>query len=146
MVSRSVTFVVLGLAMFTSGTALTWSGSTPSQAADQKKDPQLKALLQERHAILQNLADVVNAEFRNARASQSQVMEASRVARQAELDLCETDQERVAVLEKMLAEARAYEQSADEERKSARGTYSSALKATADRLDVEIALERAKTR
>ena len=84
--------------------------------------------------------------YRGGKATFSQVYEANRAARNAELDLCNTNQERVAVLEKMLEEARDYEKNAEQAFKSARAPHAAALRATADRLEVEIALERARAR
>jgi len=63
--------------------------------------------------------------------------------RHAELDLCDTSKERVAVLEKMLAEAKDYEKTIFQQVESGGAQASTALKAKVSRLDVEIALERA---
>src|SRR5262249_40181514 len=134
------------LALLVSGAMAAWFGTAPRAAAAEEKNPRVKALLKERHATLEEVTAVISVEYRNARATRSQVLEATRAARNAELDLCDTDRERVAVLEKMLAEARDYEKSVETDRQAARATRSAALKATADRLEVEIALERARAR
>ena len=52
----------------------------------------------------------------------------------------------MAVLEKLVAEAKDYEKSAELQYKAGKATRMAALKATADRLEVEIALERAKAK
>ena len=62
----------------------------------------------------------------------------------AQLDLCDTNAERVAVLERMLAQARDYEKIAAERVKAAATPTTTLLKAKLSRLDVEVALERAK--
>ena len=64
----------------------------------------------------------------------------------AELDLCATDKERIAVHEKMVAVLKAIEQQARElarERAAAAGTL---LEARLNRLEAEIALERARAK
>jgi hypothetical protein len=65
---------------------------------------------------------------------------------EAELELCETDQERVAVLQKILTIARDQETLAQNLVKSEHGTLGMALRAKAERLQAEIALERAKSK
>jgi len=149
MPSRKVGLVALGLAVLAlvaSGAIVTWSGTSPRAAAAERKDDKIKALLKERHATLEKIAAETSEGYRIGRASLSQVAEAKRAARNAELELCDTDKERVAVLEKMLEEAKDYEKSAEGGFQAARITHAAALKATADRLEVEIALERAKAK
>ena len=147
MLSRGVKLVALGLAalVFAGGVA-TWCGTSPRAAAAEGSETKVKALLKERHATLEMAARVTGEDFKNAKASFRQVGEANRAALNAELDLCETDKERAAVREKMLAEARDYERTVEEVRNAARASYADVLKAKADRLEVEIALERAKAK
>ena len=83
---------------------------------------------------------------RGGRTSLAHVYEANHAVRKAEIDLCKTDKERFAVLEKMLAEAKDYEKAVATEVKAATAPATAGLKAKVSRLDVEIALERAKTK
>ena len=64
----------------------------------------------------------------------------------AELDLCETKQQRVQVLEKMVAVCKDMEKAAAEQRKSGVGPATAVLEARVHVLEAEIALERGKGR
>ena len=81
---------------------------------------------------------------RNEQISLDKVYEANQAVRNAELDMCDTTKERVAVLEKMLAEAKGYEKIIAKAVEVHAISSSDAVKAKVGRLDVEIALERAK--
>ena len=147
MLPRKVKFVGLGLTLLVllvGGGIAARSGTAPRPAGVDSKDTKVKALLKERHATLQAIASLTTKQYERGTASVVQVAEANRTARHAELDLCDTDKERVAVLEKMLAEAKEYEKSAEQLHKGGSIPFTAALKAKADRLEVEIALERAK--
>ncbi len=147
MLSRGVRLVALGLAVLVfAGGVAAWCGTSPHAAAAEGSDTKVKALLKERHATLEMAAQATSEGFKNGTASFRQVGEANRAALNAELDLCETGKERAAVLEKMLAEARDYERSVEASRNAARASYADALKAKADRLEVEITLERSKAK
>jgi hypothetical protein len=63
-----------------------------------------------------------------------------------ELELCETDKERVAVHEKIVKIYTTLEEMARRSEKNAVASHEEALEATMKRLDAEIALERAKAR
>jgi hypothetical protein len=65
---------------------------------------------------------------------------------EAELDACDSDKDRVTALEKILVMARDTEKLAVSFYKSGQGRVGTALKAKAERLRFEIALERAKTK
>jgi hypothetical protein len=146
MLSREIRFIALGLAaLVVAGGVASWCGTLPHAAAAEG-NTKVKALQRERHAILEKLAEATNVGYRNGTASLSQVVEANRAALNAELDLCETDKARVMVLEKMLTAAKDYEGAVEAKRKAVQASYADALKATADRLEVEIALERAKAK
>jgi hypothetical protein len=127
----------LGVSVLLAGGAVGLWSASPGQRAEGPEESKLKALLKERLATLQEAAAQADKEHRIGKASVAEVMEARRAVRDAELELCDTDKERLAVLEKMLEEARAFE-------KGAGKASSSALRAKADRLQIEIALERLK--
>jgi outer membrane protein TolC len=71
-------------------------------------------------------------------------LEANQAASHAELDLCDTDKERLAVLEKMLAEAKGFEASVAERVKAGESPIRAVLQAKVSRLEIEIALEHVK--
>lgn len=71
---------------------------------------------------------------------------ATKAKEEAELELCTSTQQRIAVLEKAVAEAKPVE---DQEAKLAAnmlGSETSLLKATAERLHQEILLEQARSK
>ena len=135
--------VVASLLLFASGVWLS-SGDSRLARADEAKDSKLKDLLKERLLILQEVASRRTKAHQDGQISLAQVYEANQAVRNAELDLCDTSQERVAVLEQMLAEAKGFEKNITLEMKSGGVSTNGALKAKLSRLDVEIALERAK--
>jgi outer membrane protein TolC len=64
----------------------------------------------------------------------------------AQLEQCESDKERIKVLEEMVALAKESEKNAVQRYQTGAAPQSDALMATAARLDAEIALERAKSK
>lgn len=64
----------------------------------------------------------------------------------AELELCDSDKERVAVLEKVVALTKEFEKNAIQRYKDGTVPQADALMAAVNRLEAEIALERAKAR
>lgn len=141
---RWMTFGSIVFALFAAG-ILSTRMATPSRAtAAEANDNRIKNLRQEKLTALQAVAEMIGIFHRNGRAPYTDLVEARVAARHAELELCETDAERVAVLEKMLTEAREFEQFHRAQKEAAQGTEVEVLKAKAARLDVEVALERAK--
>jgi hypothetical protein len=115
-------------------------------AAPEAKNDKLKELQKERLAALREAARLATARFQNAQGSLDEVREAARKVAEAELDLCDSDKERVAVLEKFVGVAKKYEEQAAQFAKAGKGREYSALMAKADRLEAEIALEQAKAK
>jgi outer membrane protein TolC len=109
------------------------------------KDSKLQQLLKERLATLRKLVDQTSRDYQAGRVSFDQVHQAMEAMLRAELELCESDKERIAVLKKIVAQAKEHEQNAIQRYKAGNAPASDALMATADRLEAEIALERAKT-
>ncbi len=134
------------LVLLASGSIGIGRAVTPKVAAADATDARIKALLEERRATLQAIASVTARECENGLASPSQLREADKAVLRAELDLCDTDKERVAVVEKILRLAQAQERETEEAGKAGRAFPKDALKAKADRLGVEIELERAKAK
>ncbi len=110
------------------------------------KQDRVKELLQERLTTCREMVRQVETRYKNGQCTYDEVHSAARMTLDAELEVCTTDKERVAVLEKFLPEAKRHEQTAETFFKSGQGTMTTALKARADRLRVEIDLERARAR
>jgi hypothetical protein len=125
------------------GAAGFWAGS-PRPRAEAPEESKLKALLKERLATLQAAAAQTDKQYKTGTAAVAEIMEARRAVRDAELELCDTDKERLAVLEKMLEEARAFEKVVAQQVDAGMAPPNSGFKAKADRLQIEIALERLK--
>ncbi len=134
--------LVLGV-LLVGGAIVLWSAFPRTHAAD-AKDSKVKALLTEKLGVLQEVASRTTKAYQVGSASFAEVLEANQAVRGAELDLCDTDKERIAVLEKKLEEAKEFEKKADQQMKAGTASPSAVLKAKVNRLDVEIALERIK--
>jgi hypothetical protein len=115
-------------------------------AKPEVKDSKLKELQKERLATTREFARLVGQRFKNRDGTLEEMMEATRILLEAELDVCDSDKERIAILEKFLGAARENERIATNLNKAGQGRESTALKAKTDRLQVEIALERAKVK
>jgi multidrug efflux pump subunit AcrA (membrane-fusion protein) len=115
-------------------------------AKPEGKARKIKEMQQERLATARELAKVQTARFRSNQGQIEEVLEATRVLADAELDLCVSDKERVAVLEKILAVAEDTERMAANFAKVGQGRDSTALVAKAERLRIEIDLERVKAK
>jgi hypothetical protein len=115
-------------------------------AADTQQVPQIKDLLREKHSALQEIASHVKSRWKDGRASLNEVYQANPAAFKAELELCDTDMERITVLEKMLGDAKEQEKAVKAQRESGAAVASDVLIAKVERLDVEIALARAKAK
>ena len=125
------------------GTLGKWTVASRAHAAGEN-DSKLKALLKEKLAVAQEALAIVKKAHQNGDTSIEGVVEANQIVGKAELDLCDTNAERVAVLERMLAQTKDFEKSVTELVKAAAAPKTTLLKARLNRLDVEVALERAK--
>jgi hypothetical protein len=108
---------------------------------------ELKKLRKERLATLKELVTLAEKEAYHAgKASYEEVRQASRLLREAELEQCASDKERLAVHEKALARAKDYEKITHMRLQAGvpGGTLTSALAARVNRLESEIAIEQAK--
>ena len=88
------------------------------------------------------MAKLQAARFRNNQGLSEEVLESTRTLADAELELCASEKERVAVLEKILLVAKETERIAANFAKVGQGHETSALMAKTERLRFEIALER----
>jgi hypothetical protein len=110
------------------------------------KGSRLKQLLKERLTTLRKLVDQTTRDYQAGRVSFDRVHQAMAAMLRAELELCDSDKERIAVLEKIVDQAKAHEKNAVQRYKAGNAPASDVLMATADRLEAEIALERAKSK
>jgi hypothetical protein len=152
MLKHKSNLLVLGLSLLALllGGALSNSFTALSRGAGQNvKDARLKELLKERLATLKDFASQTKEAYRigpPGGVSPADVTAANRAVYQAELELCDTDKERVAVLEKWLAAAKKWEKTVEEMVKGQAYAPREVLKAKAERLEVEIALRRVKVK
>ena len=146
---RKVGVAAFGLALsalLMSGGIAPWTGPSPHAAAAEQNGDKVRLLLQERLAVLKTITDETAEGFRHGTATFGQLAEASRAARSAELDLCDTDQDRVTVLERLLAEAKHHQRDVEAGLQLGRFKNADVLQAKADRMEVEIALGRAQAK
>jgi RNA polymerase sigma factor (sigma-70 family) len=114
---------------------------TEAQGPEKKQ----KELLKERLDVLKDLVKVTETEYRGAgKTTYAELARANALLTAAELELCTTDKERVVVLEAAVAMARDHEKVLEQVYKAGQATQAAVLSAKANRLETEIALERAK--
>jgi RNA polymerase sigma factor (sigma-70 family) len=125
-----------------------------AKAGTAKEDPttdnapkdKVKALLKEKLTIVMQRAEMTARLAQLGGTSQEELANANLRVFAVELELCETDKERVAVHEKIVKIYTTLEEMARRSEKNAVASHEEALEATMKRLDAEIALERAKAR
>jgi hypothetical protein len=119
-------------------------GKQPGDRAAQ--DARLQALLKERLAILRDMAATLKEQYKSGVASHEMVQQAELRVSRAELDLCETDKERVAVHEKIVDIMKENEKRIAQLRKAGAVSEGEMAETKLKRLDAEIDLERARTK
>ena len=112
--------------------------------AQAAKESKVRTLLKERLTILRERASALREQYKSGVAALEPVQEADLRVYRAELDLCESDKERVAVHEKIVAVLREIEQRVAALHKGAAVSAADVTDAKLNRLEAEIALERAK--
>jgi outer membrane protein TolC len=115
-------------------------------ARAEEKVSRLKELLKEKVAALKEAAALVEKAHQSGAAPLEQVQQANRAVLDAELELCDNDKERIAVLEKIVALTRQQEEQARELEKKSALPAGAVIAARVRRIDAEIVLERAKAR
>jgi RNA polymerase sigma factor (sigma-70 family) len=110
------------------------------------KDSKVRALLEEKLALTRELAEAVQQLYKSSAASREQLLQANLRVFKAELDLCETDNERIAVYEKMVAAYKEMEEQALQLQKSGQAQRPVVIEARLNRLEAQIALERLKAK
>jgi RNA polymerase sigma factor (sigma-70 family) len=108
----------------------------------------VRELQKQRLAVLRELADIMKVRQRAGNVTAADVLTAERDVITAELELCATDKERVEVLERAVALEKQLEDLLAQQFRMGAGTVSPAdiLRVKAQRLRVEIDLEKAKAR
>lgn len=103
-------------------------------------------LQKERLGVLQELLAEAEKAHKSGATAPAQLHKAKIAVLNAELELCTADADRVGTLEKIVAEAKKYEEGVTESARGGASTNSSALNAKLARVEAEIALERAKAK
>jgi hypothetical protein len=115
-------------------------------ARGQDKKSKVEKLLEERLATAREMARLASIQFKNLQGTPDQLREANRIWLEAELDACTSDKDRVTVLERFVGEARKLEEMAHAMLKAGQLQENRWLAVKADRLQLEIALERARAK
>jgi outer membrane protein TolC len=117
----------------------------PGHAADQAESKdRIKPLLQERLSTLKDIHEaLVRAQARGA-ASADDVQQARGAVLRAQLDLYDTKEERLKMLEAIVKEAREWEQTTRKSVQSGSSPPIDGQRATLARIEAELALEKAK--
>jgi hypothetical protein len=123
-----------------------WLPHSARVEAQISQSSRVRELQEQRLATLSNLVEITNEHFKNGQASSDELWSAARAKDQAELDLCTSRAERIAVLERIVAEARMVEEQNARLVTNKLLSRTLLLKATADRLQEEIILEQARTK
>lgn len=118
----------------------------PGAPSPESNDSNLGELLEERRVTLNEVASHTKKLYEVGMVSISEVTKANWALQEAELEMCQTDEERIAVLEKMVTEAKLLEKHSGKMFDEGLATFLETLNAKAGRLEVQIALERAKTK
>jgi RNA polymerase sigma factor (sigma-70 family) len=109
-------------------------------------DTKLRGLLKERLEAVQKLADRVKELNKQRAATREEVWHADLRVYKAELDLCETTKERIAVLEKIADVYKQMEDHASVRVKQQAASSESLIEAKISRLEAEIAVERERAK
>jgi len=115
--------------------------SCPARSADEVKS---KQLLKERVAVLNEVATLASRLYGQGSVPLLELNKAKQAVCKAELDLCETDVERIAVMDTRLALAKQDVEVVKRLVSMAEMSTTDLLKAQAKQLKIEAALERRK--
>ena len=124
--------------------ALFLVSATQAQAEPPAKNTatQVESLMKERRDVLQNIAQMLNAQYRVGTAGIDRVVSATNKLADAELELAKTKDERIAVCRKQVESCRDFEKLCQARHEVGIVTQADVLIATAERLKAEIQLLR----
>lgn len=130
------------LLLFTVGSIYGWPIQQPKADAKVSKESKITTLLRERLAALKEIAAQAAKARENGTKSYVEVHEANEAVLRAELDLADTREERIAICEKLVTEAKKHEEHVATLAKTGQTQSFIQLKARIHRLEAEIDLER----
>ena len=114
--------------------------------AQTSRGGRVRDLQEQRLDTLRNLVKITTEHYKNGQASSDDLWSATRAKDEAELDLCTSNAERIAILERIVADAEMVEEQDAKLVTNKLLSRTLLLKATADRLQQEIHLEYAKAK
>ncbi|PQO40917.1 hypothetical protein [Blastopirellula marina] len=118
--------------------------SVSVKADEPNEEVKLSDLRKERLEVLSEAVEQAKVLYQSARALYREVWDAECILFEAKLEQCKSKQERVAVLEEYLAEAKKVEEITIQLRKDARASGRDVSLAKAERLRIEIMLQETK--
>ena len=145
-VAPAIRFVTIAIALVNGNLATNSVSIAVEPNRTEIKNAKLKNLLNERLAIAREYAKQVKVRFDNLQGTIDELVKANRMLADAELDLCDSDQDKIAVLESFVATTKETEKRAALLARAGQATTSTELKAKMGRLQAEIALVRAKAK
>ncbi len=110
------------------------------------KESKIKSLQRQRLTVLTEAASEIKSTYLAGRTSVDRLQAALRDQYEAELDLCETDKDRLKVLEELLKLAGENEQALEQRYKAGDLPKSDFLAGTATRLEAAISVEKLKAK
>jgi hypothetical protein len=123
-----------------------WLTHSARLDAQTKQSSRVRELEEQRLVTLSNLVEITSERVKNGELSSDELLTATRARDEAELALCTSDAERIAVLEKIVEEAKTIEEQDAKLVANKAMSRRMLLKATADRLEQQIRLESAKAK
>ena len=123
-----------------------WLPHSARVNAQSSQSSRVRDLQEQRLTTLSNLVEITTEHYRSGQVSSEELASATRARDEAELDLCTSIRGRIAVLERIVKEARVREEQDAGLVTNKLLSRRLLLKATADRLQQEIRLELAKTK
>ena len=140
MTRRAVLAVTLVAAV---SMGIAFRGSLPLHAQQPSND-KLKQLLEERATLVKSVAKLTRQAYEEGDASLEEVHQTQLAVLRAELDMAESQKERLSVLEKIVKLTEEHANAISAAARDGHAPKSAALTATVNRLEAEIALERAR--
>jgi hypothetical protein len=114
--------------------------------AQLSQSSKVRDLQEQRVETLRNLVKITTESYKRGQVSSDELSSATRAQNEAELDLCTSNRERIAIFERLVAEAKATEEQSVKLAANKLLPETSVLRAKADRLQQEILLEQARSK